>query len=308
MRIAVNGNRFVRPGDLAALRGHASEAAAAGYGGYWLAQDPLGSLDALSALAAIAPQAPGLELGTAVVPMWPRHPAALAAQALTVDQATEGRLTLGVGLSHPATMRMLGIESTGPADFAREYLEILVGLLRGEAVDVSGERLGCHTTYLRVRDDSPSVLVAALGPRMLDLAGRLTDGTIVTWTGPKTFRDHIRPRLDAAADAAGRDRPRVVALVSIAVTDDPAPARDAVDSWFAAHGETPSYAANLEREGASRPADVQAVGSEEQVRARLAEYAAAGVDDLVVGEAALTPDDAARTRALCTELARSGVG
>lgn len=307
MRIAVNGNRFVRPGDLGALTQHAEAALAAGYRGYWLAQDPLGSFDALTALAVLAPRVPGIELGTAVVPMWPRHPAALAAQALTVDQATDGRLTLGVGLSHPATMRMLGIESTHPADFAREYLEILTALLRGEEVDRAGERLGCHTTFLRVRDDAPAVLVAALGPRMLELAGSVADGTMVTWTGPKTFRDHIRPRLDAAAEAAGRPRPRVSAIVSVVVTDDPAPARDAVDTWFAAHGETPSYAKNLAREGASRPADVQAVGTEDEVRERLAAFAAAGVDDLVIGEAALTPDDAARTRALCTQLARDGV-
>jgi alkanesulfonate monooxygenase SsuD/methylene tetrahydromethanopterin reductase-like flavin-dependent oxidoreductase (luciferase family) len=131
---------------------------------------------------------------------------------------------------------------------------------------------------------------------MLELAGAFTDGTILSWVGPRTIDEHIRPKLSAAAANAGRPDPRIIALFSVCVTDDEVGARAAVDRWFADHGEVPSYTGMLEREGVSGPADVAFIGDEASLDERIRELAAVGVTDFVAGEVSLSPHDAVRTR------------
>lgn len=310
MRIGINGNKFVATGDVGLLARHAAEVAAAGVDAYWLAQHPAGSLDALTALAVFGRDVPDLELGVGVVPVWGKHPAALAATALTAAQGCPGGLTVGIGLSHPAMVaeHLGGVYDAAPVATMREYLEILVPLVQDGTVDAHGERYECATTVAVVPDPRPTVLVAAMGTQMLRLAGRLADGTITSWTGPNTLRDHVIPTIRQAAADAGRPEPRVASIFQVCVTDDVDRAREQVHEWFAFHGKAPSYEAMIEREGVGSASDIAIVGTEDEVRRRILHLSDIGVTDLVVGEV-LAPGetDTLRTRHLLSELARGPV-
>ncbi|MSZ89920.1 MAG: TIGR03564 family F420-dependent LLM class oxidoreductase, partial [Actinobacteria bacterium] len=196
----------------------------AGFASAWMPQ--IFGLDTLTALAIASREVPGIELGTAVVPTFPRHPMMLAAQARTVQQVSGGRLTLGIGLSHQMVIEgMLGMEWDKPVRHLREYLEILQPLLRGEAADFTGETLSGHLA-LEIPDSTPvPTLVAALGTQMLNVTGRLAEGTVTWMTGPGTIGSHIVPTIRAAAAEAGRPEPRVVCALPVCVTDDEATAR-----------------------------------------------------------------------------------
>jgi F420-dependent oxidoreductase-like protein len=179
----------------------------------------------------------------------------------------------------------------------REYLSVLVPLLRGETADVDGETITTHAA-LDVPELPPvPVLVAALGPKMLDLAGTVADGTVTWMTGPATLADHTVPVITAAAERAGRPAPRIATSLPICVTADADAARERAAGDFRTYGFLPSYRAMLDREGAAGPADVAIVGDESTVRNGLARLADAGVTDFVAsifGER----DDRAATRAL----------
>src|SRR5580704_8853625 len=166
--------------------------------------------DALTLLAVAGSQVPRIELGTGVVPVYPRHPMMLAQQALTVQAATDDRLILGIGLSHQVVVEgMWGMSFDKPYAYMREYLDSLMPMLRGETVSSAGERVTTNAfTPVGVRGvAAPPVLVAALGTSMLKMAGRVADGTITWMTGTGTIADHIVPTIAAAADAAGRPAP-----------------------------------------------------------------------------------------------------
>ena len=251
----------------------------AGFGSVWVPQ--IFGADALTALAVVAHEVPDLHLGTAVVPTYPRHPMALAAQARTVQQVATGRFTLGVGLSHQIVIEgVLGMSFDKPVRHAREYLEILAPLLRGESVDVTGETLSAHLG-LDVPSAPVPVLVAALGTQMLNVTGRLADGTVTWMTGPATIRDHVAPTIGAAAEQAGRPAPRVVMALPTCVTDDPDGAREKAGRLFQMYGHLPSYRAMLDREGASGPADVAIVGTADEVREQVAATFDAGATEFV---------------------------
>ncbi len=305
MRIGVNGNKFVASGDLEAVAGLAAAVADAGVGSYWLAQHPAGSLDAITALAVIGQRQPALSLGVGVVPVWGRHPAAMAAQALTAAQAVPGGLTVGIGLSHPAMVGEHYREMYGrPTRTMREYLEVLVPLVVDGKVEHHGDVYDCTASVTLASERRPTILVAAMGEQMLGLAGRLAHGTITSWTGPNTLRDHIVPTITRSAAEAGNPPPRIAAIFQVCVTDEVEEARESVHRWFLFHGKAPSYEAMLEREGVASASDVAIIGHEADVRRRIRELAEIGVTDLVVGEA-LAPGatDTARTRSLLAELA-----
>ncbi len=308
MKIGINGNKFVATGDVGLFAGHAREAADAGVDAYWLAQHPAGPTDALTALAIIGHDVPELELGVGVVPVWGRHPVAIGAQVLTAAQGVPGGLTLGIGLSHPAMVgEHLGDDLYGkPLSTMREYLDVLVPMVTTGSVDHEGDLYTCRTTVALAGDTRPTVLVAALGSQMLDLAGRLAHGTITSWTGPNTLRDHVVPTITHAAADAGNPPPRIASIFQVCVTDDVDRAREQVHQWFEFHGQAPSYNAMLEREGVASASDVAIVGTEDEVRRRILALADIGVTDLVVGEV-LAPGetDTLRTRRLLAELAGS---
>jgi F420-dependent oxidoreductase-like protein len=303
MRIGINGNHLVGEEPLEQLAAHMRGAAEDGLTSYWAAQHPLGGKDALISLAVAGPQAPRIELGTSVIPVYPRHPLALAAQAATLDRVLGGRLTLGVGLSHRAWIESLGYSYAHPARYMREYLSILVPLLTRGEVDFRGEFLRC-STQAALRPTRPiPVLVGALAPAMLKVAGELAAGTTAVWVGPKGLREHLVPAIRRAAEAAGRAAPRVVATLPVCVTDDVGGARARAERAFALRGELPSYQRTSRLEGASTPAALSIIGSEAEVEDRIRELFAAGATDFCATEFEQTPDEHARTRALLRRLA-----
>src|ERR1700733_2549436 len=271
-----------------------------GFASAWM--NNIFGLDALTTLAVAGSQVPRIELGTAVVPTYPRHPAALAQQALPGAAATDGRLALGVGTSHEVVIaNMFGYDFGKPVEHTREYLSVLRPLLHGEPAKVHGNQVSAD---IRLSTPGPTpvpLLLAALGPRMLRLAAQLADGTVLGMTGPATVRSHIVPTITTEADALGRPSPRVVCILPICVTSDPDAARAAAAKVFAIYGQLPSYRAMLDREGAAGPADVALVGDEAAVEAQLADLADAGVTDFVAGEFG-RGEDAVRTRRLLTSL------
>ncbi|WP_236788186.1 TIGR03564 family F420-dependent LLM class oxidoreductase [Amycolatopsis sp. GM8] len=230
-----------------------------------------GGWDALLALTTLGGTQ---ELGTAVVPTYPRHPAVLAGEALTLQALTGGRFTLGIGPSHESLMTgQYGIPYTAPARHTREYLEVLRPLLRGEHVKHAGEFFTVDTA-LTIPADPPPVLIAALGPRMLEVARDLADGTIATWIRPDTVSDYLVPRLGDGA--------RVAAGVMVAVTNDPDGAREQFARQFEFVNSFPAYRAVLERDGSSGPADTLVAGPEEVVHREIRRFADAGTTDLLV--------------------------
>ena len=238
--------------------------------------------DTLTVLAIVGRELRDVDLGTAVVPVQPRHPSMLAAQARTVQEAIGGRLSLGVGLSHQVVVEGLwGLSFERPGSYMREYLEAVAPMLRGEKVSVKGERVSAVSMGVLGPKDvaAPALLVAALGPKMLEVAGALADGTVLWMTGVHTIGSHIAPSIRAAAEAAQRPSPRIVCSLPIVVTDDVAATIASVNTSLAVYGTLPSYQAMLEREGASSPADVGLIGSREQVLEQLHALAAAGVTE-----------------------------
>ena len=278
----------------------AKQVEAEGFAGFYLPQ--IFGLDALTTLAIVGREVPRIELGTGVVPTYPRHPMMLAAQALTTQQASGGRLTLGIGLSHQIVIEsMFGYSYDKPARHMREYLSILMPLLHGEASAFTGETLTGNGS-VAIETDPVPVLVAALGPRMLELAGQFTEGTITWMTGPATLDSHIVPSIQKAAADAGRPAPRVAVGLPVCVTDDADGARERAAKTFEIYGILPSYRAMLDREGAAGPADVAIVGDEASVAAGIKRVADAGATDFSAAEFAVDPEERRRTRELLRSL------
>jgi len=250
-----------------------------GIGTAWSTQ--IFGADALTVLAAVSREVPGIGFGTAVVPTYPRHPVMLAAQALTVQEISGGRLTLGIGLSHQMVIEnMFGLSFDKPARHMREYLEVLVPLLAGEQVTFAGETLRVSTFGpLEVTAPVPDVLVAALGTVMLRIAGRMASGTVTWMTGPVTIEEHVVPTIVSAAAEAGRARPRVAVGLPVCVTDDVATARATAAEKFGMYGYLPSYRAMLDREGVEGPADVAIVGTAAEVTATVRRMDEVGATD-----------------------------
>jgi F420-dependent oxidoreductase-like protein len=261
--------------------------------------------DAITLLGLVGVSVPGVELMTAVVPIYTRHPIAMAQQALTVQAATEGRFVLGIGLSHQVMIEgVYGMSFAQPLRAMREYLAALMPLLRRERVSFKGETVAASAGPLEIDVQAPPVIVAALGTAMLELAGEVADGTATWMTGPRTLADHIVPTIKTAAERAGRLSPRIMAALPVCVTDDVAAARQRADEVFAIYGTLPSYRAMLDREGAASPGDAAIVGDETAVRAVLAELGSAGVTDFSPAPIG-SREDIQRTRALFRELSQS---
>jgi F420-dependent oxidoreductase-like protein len=247
-------------------------------------------LDAVSTAALIGRGTSRIEIGTAVVPTQPRHPVALAQQALTTAAACRGRFTLGIGLSHPAVIEgMLGLSYARRAAHMREYLAVLAPLLRGEPSHFQGTELRVEIGLQVPGATPPALLLAALGERMLEIAGRETQGTILWSTGPRAIEEHVAPRVRAAARQAGRPPPRIVTGLHVVLTHDPGPARERVERMLAVYAQMPSYRAMIEREGGSADlSDLALVGDEATLDEGLARLRSLGVSDL---EASIVPTD-----------------
>ena len=278
--------------ELAGLieRGQAAEAA--GLDSAWIANIALDAMTAASVLGAATNK---IEIGTAVMPTYTRHPAAMVQQAASTQLACNGRFTLGIGLAHKFMVENAwGLSYAKPAKHMREYLEILMPLLHGQAVKHLKDQY--QVNLQPPPGESPtSVLVAALGPIMLRLTGELADGTITWATGLNTLTDHIVPELNKGATRAGRMTPRVVAGLPVMLTNQPEQARAIAAKVFSVYAQIPSYRAMLDREGAAGVQDLAIVGDENLVRSQLARLESAGVTDLCAFPFEVEDGDAQRT-------------
>jgi F420-dependent oxidoreductase-like protein len=286
----------------------------AGLASLWIPQIP-DDFDALTAAALIGSATSTIEIGTAVVPIQPRHPIALAHQALSTQAVCGGRLTLGLGVSHHWIIdEMLGLPYEHPAATMRDYLDVLDQALAGPGmVDVENGHYRVHQP-IDVTDIGPTpVMIAALGPVMLGIAGERTDGTILWLADERAIGTHIAPVLNEAAVAAGRTAPRIVAGVPICLCGngevDVAVAR--ANRVLSESEVSPNYQKLLDRGDARTVGDILAAGDEESIRRRLQSFAAAGATDVSlrvvpIGE---TRDDkiasSRRTRRFIASLAGS---
>lgn len=276
----------IRGGSVDSLIDEVIQAEVAGFHSYWAPQ--VMGHDAVTLLAAAAGRTTRIELGTAVVPIQPRHPLVLAQQAATASALAGGRLCLGIGLSHRDVIEsMYGLDFSNGTARMREYLEVLVAARDDARIDHDGALYRCRTR-LPIAEALPfPILVAALGPKLLGLAGRLADGTITWATGPKTLQSHTVPTISRAAEGAGRQAPRIVAGLPVCVTSDPTRVRQSLGEELALYRRLPSYRAMLDREGAVGPEDIALVGSLDEVHNQLGRLGDIGVTDLaavVVGD------------------------
>jgi 5,10-methylenetetrahydromethanopterin reductase len=228
MRIGIGLGVTGGAGSFDELVQSAVRAEQAGFASVWVSN--IFSFDALTVLAFAGRATKTIELGSFVIPTYPRHPAALAQQALTVQAVTGNRLLLGIGLSHKVVIEdMFGLDYSKPIPHTREYLTVLNGLLSGEQTRFQGEQYRVAAQFTVPGATKPPVLVAALGPDMLRLCGRLADGT-ATWMGGIAYlRDVAVPTIAQAAEKAGKPAPRIVAGLPICVTTDAAAAREAAN-------------------------------------------------------------------------------
>ena len=285
MGLMLGANDGPDGGTLAGLIKLAQDAEARGFDDLWMAN--IFGRDAISTLSIIGSHTDRIGLGTAVTPTYPRHPTALAQQAMTAGAAAPGRFRLGIGLSHKVVIEnMLGFSYEKPARHMREYLTVLGPLMRGEAVAHAGTEYNVNLQLTVPDAGRVPILVAALGPQMLKLTGELADGTVTWMTGPKTLEEHIVPSINTAAASAGKPDATVAAGFPIVVTNDVDDARESIGKTFAMYGQLPSYRAMLDREGSAGPADLAMVGDENSLRGSLQRLKDVGVTDFC---AAISP-------------------
>jgi F420-dependent oxidoreductase-like protein len=282
---------------VAKLVADAEAAEASGFTSIWVPQLP-NDFDALTAVALMARSTTRIELGTAVMPIQTRHPVAMAQQALSTQAACSGRFTLGLGPSHHWIVEdMLGLPYERPARLVRDYLEVLNTAFEGPgSVDVENGSFHVHNP-LDITDLAPTpILLAALAPIMLRVAGEQASGTILWMADERAIGDHIVPRITKAAEEAGRPRPRVVAGLPVALcADAEVDAARAKANVVLGHAEySPNYERLLEQGDATDVGDLLAAGDELAVVARLQSFLDAGATDVSVRVLPMGPDREAR--------------
>ena len=307
MRIGINGSSLLARPDLGTITTDIVTAEAEGFTSYWLAQT--GLVDSLGALGSAGPATNVIELGTAVTPTWLQHPLALAASALTAQANTQGRVVLGLGLSHkPAVEDRFHMTWTKPIRHVLDYLDVLQPLLAGERPDHVGEAwsLTLDGPAPRPTEQAPKLMLAALGDQMLRIAGSRTDGTILWCVGPRTIETHIAPRINEAAAEADRPTPSIVCSIPCWVTERPAEAREFIGKVLATYAELPSYRAMLDIEGIHGLEDLSLVGSAAEVADGIEAVRASGATDFTAVVMGGDPDETAATRAVLAEASTQG--
>jgi F420-dependent oxidoreductase-like protein len=262
---------------------HARAAEADGFASVWFASVTAG--DPLVAMALVGRATSTIELGTAVLQTYPCHPLLQANRAASLVDAIGRGFTLGIGPSHESYVTgAYGIAYDHPGRNTEEYVRILTGLLRNEVVDFEGDDWTVHSANRMVPVAQPvPVLVSALAPRLLRVAGELADGTILWMTPASAIESHVAPRLHAAASAARRPTPRIVAGLPVAVHNDIAEARAAISGAAAIYDQLPNYRRVLEIGGYSGAAEAAIVGDASSVRKQLQALVDAGATDVWAG-------------------------
>jgi F420-dependent oxidoreductase-like protein len=288
-----------RADRLAGLIDDATRAESTGFSSFWMPQVP-GYLDAMTAITVLGLATDHIELATAVVPIQTRHPMIMAQQALTTQVACGGRFSLGIGPSHHWIVNgQLGLPYDRPARLVSDYLDVLQASFVGSgSVDVENESYRVHGSVDVTDAFEMPVLLAALGPTMLRLAGERTRGTILWMADERAIGDHVVPRITAAANSAGRPAPRVVAGVPVALcSNSDADNARAYASAVLGHADfSPNYVRLLEHGDAEDVGDTMAAGDESAILARLRRYQEAGVTDLAARIVPLGDDATTRTQ------------
>ncbi|MFJ5136954.1 TIGR03564 family F420-dependent LLM class oxidoreductase [Streptomyces sp. NPDC088707] len=287
----------------------AREARDAGLHSAWFGQTF--AYDSPSLAAIVGREVPGLQVGTSAIPVFGRHPLLVSSQAQTAQAATGGRYHLGLALgTRHLTETGFGIPYRRPIGLLREFLTVLRPLLETGSADFHGELLTATTPYsAAVPGARPTVpvLVAAMGPQALRVSGELADGILPFLAGPRALAEHIVPAVTAAAAAAGRPAPRIVALVPGVVTANAEveAVREKAAEALALYERIPSYRRAIEASGAARAAEVAVIGDEETVAAEVRRYRDAGATEVVFTATELNgEEDRVRTWKLLGELSR----
>lgn len=302
MRIGLNGGAK----SVDRMVEQAQRAESEGFSSLWYPSAVAG--DPVTPMAVAGRATTSIELGTAVLQTYTSHPV-LQVNRIAAASSTMGRpgFTLGIGPSHrPVIESMYGMSYDTAGRHTEEYVGILAALFRGETVDVTGDELSLHGIQTQPVPHPVPVLVAALGPRLLRVAGSVADGTILWMANARAVETHVAPRIGKAAADAGRPTPRIVAGLPVVVHDDEGEARATAAKQFANYGLLPNYQRILAHGGITGPAEAAIVGDEASVAAQLQGLVDAGATDVW---AAIFPvgDDTqgsrARTRALLRDLA-----
>jgi F420-dependent oxidoreductase-like protein len=280
---------------VAGLIADAEAAERAGFSSIWVPQIP-GDFDAFTAITLVGRATERIELGTAVLPIQTRHPIAMAQEVLSNQAVCEGRFTLGLGVSHHWVVEgMLGLEYHRPAHQRRNYLEVLQAALAGPGkVDVENDGYRVHSP-VDVTDYAPTpILLAALGPVMLRIAGELASGTILWMADERAIAEHVAPHITKAA--AGKSAPRIVAGVPVTLCskDEVDAARKRANRVLGHAEYSPNYQRLLEHGDATDVGDILAAGDESAIVDRLRAFRDAGVTDLAARILSVGPDRAAR--------------
>jgi len=287
-------NPAVRTLDESVARVKAAERL--GFESSWVTQLP-DARDAALVLAAYAAATEKIGLGTGVLPIYTRHPTAMAQMAATLDELSGGRFILGIGVSHKVTVEtMWGLRLEHPVQAMREYLTILRSSFRDGSAAVDGEQFKTRWSYSGPRRAELPIMISALNPRMLELAGELADGVVLWMCSPGYIRDAVVPHLKSGLAKAGRslDKFEIVAAVPVCLTTDRAGAQAVFRQTVERYSNLPYYRSMMDASGFK--ADLEAgniseamldelggLGDESQVRAAVVRYREAGATLPAVG-------------------------
>ncbi len=200
--------------------------------------------DAFAPLAAAAMVTERMRLGTAIVSVFTRSPALIAMSAATVQQISNGRLVLGVGISTPTiAQEWMGAQYRRPVTRLKETVEALRAIFSGQKVVMEGKAVRINGFRLDVTlDKPPPIYVGAQGSLMLRTAGEVGDGLVVNFITPETFPgmfEHVR----AGAQAAGKAPADidVVCRILIVVDEDDNVVRPELRRALTAYLTVPQY-------------------------------------------------------------------
>ena len=279
MKIGIYGGNVRRGAPLTSIVDDIVAMEERGFASYWMPQ--AGTFDVLTMIGVAGQHTSKIELGTAIVPSYPRHPNALAEQAATANALAGGRLVLGVGPSHAPVIERLGLAYIKPAQHMREYVSVLRSLTETGRVDFAGEMYHIQTGFF-CPDATPfPIVISALAPMMLKVAGEVADGTVTWMVGPKTVSEHTAPRINRAARDAGNDDPRVIVGVPVCCHDDKSEAIARSIQIFQAYSQLPNYRRQLDSEGLDQAGEIAVVGNENEIEAGFQAFFDAGATEVI---------------------------
>jgi F420-dependent oxidoreductase-like protein len=267
----------------------AREAERLGYESVWITQLP-DARDAPLVLAAYAAATQWVRIGTGVLPIYTRHPTAMAQTAATLDEMSGGRFILGLGVSHQVTVEsMWGLKLEHPVVAMREYATIVRSILRDGSASFDGTQFSAHVSYSAPRRADLPLMISALSPLMLELAGEIADGVVLWMCTPSYIRDHVIPHVTAGRAKAGRKLEgfEVIAAIPACVTNDRPAGLAAFRQTVERYSNLPFYRRALDASGFAEElaaGDISeqlldqlgGIGDEGRVRDAVRRYRAAG--------------------------------